>query len=88
MLQWLPGSKSEVIWNDRDGDRFVCHILDVATRERRTLPAPDLRVSPDARWAISPDFRRLHDCRPGYGYAGIPDRYEAVAAPEDRVCRQ
>ena len=23
MLQWLPGSQNEIIWNDRDGDRFV-----------------------------------------------------------------
>src|SRR5262249_14665401 len=35
MLQWLPGSKSEVIWNDRQDDRFVCHILDVQTRKKR-----------------------------------------------------
>ena len=33
MLQWLPGSRSEVIWNDRDGDHFVSHILDVHTRK-------------------------------------------------------
>ena len=29
MLQWRPGSKSEVLWNDREGDRFVCRIFDV-----------------------------------------------------------
>src|SRR3954452_19426198 len=69
MLQWLPGSRSEVIWNDREGDRFVCHILDVATRRRRTLPAPIYAIGPDGRWAIATDFRRLHDTRPGYGYA-------------------
>src|SRR6185369_6838399 len=27
MLQWLPGSSSEVIWNDRDGDHYVSHVL-------------------------------------------------------------
>ncbi len=83
MLQWLPGSRTEVIWNDREGDRFVCHILDVKTRKRRTLPAPVYAVSPDARWAVTPDFRRLNDCRPGYGYAGIADPNAAVAAPDD-----
>ncbi|MFM7129801.1 MAG: hypothetical protein ACKO0V_10635, partial [bacterium] len=25
MLQWLPGSDREVIWNDREGDHYVCH---------------------------------------------------------------
>src|SRR3954471_8777354 len=34
MLQWLPGSNTEVIFNDRDNDRFVSHILDVRTRKR------------------------------------------------------
>jgi hypothetical protein len=82
MLQWLPGSETEVIWNDREGDRLVCHVLDVATRSRRTLPSPFYAISPDARWAIAPDFRRLHDTRPGYGYAGVPDPDRDVDAPE------
>ena len=25
MLQWLPGSKTEVLWNDRQGQRFASH---------------------------------------------------------------
>jgi hypothetical protein len=83
MLQWLPGSKSEVIYNDRDGDRFVSHILNVETGSKRTLPAPIYAVSPDATWAVSPDFRRLHDLRPGYGYAGLPDPNASVARPDD-----
>ncbi len=83
MLQWLPGSKTEVLWNDRLGDRFVCHILDVKTGRKRTLPAPVYTVSPDARWGVAPDFRRLNDCRPGYGYAGLPDPNRDAPAPDD-----
>ncbi len=83
MLQWLPGSASEVIWNDRDGDRFVSHILDVTTKKKRTLPGPVYAISPDGRTAISTDFRRLADERPGYGYAGIPDPNKDVLAPAD-----
>jgi hypothetical protein len=83
MLQWLPGSASEVIWNDRDGDRFVSHILDVTTRKKRSLPGPIYAISPDGKSAISPDFRRLHDTRPGYGYAGVPDPNKDVLAPAD-----
>jgi hypothetical protein len=83
MLQWLPGSKSQVIWNDREGDRYVSRILDVKTRERRTVPAPVYAISPDGKWAVSPDFRRLHKLRPGYGYAGIPDPNADVLAPQD-----
>jgi hypothetical protein len=83
MLQWLPGSASEVLWNDREGDRFVCRILDVKAETSRTLPAPVYCVSPDASWGIAPDFRRLNDCRPGYGYAGIPDPNRDAKAPAD-----
>jgi len=83
MLQWLPGSNREVIFNERQADRYVSVILDVRSRRRRTLPGPIYAVSPDTRWAVAPDFRRLADTRPGYGYAGIPDPNRDIAAPED-----
>ena len=83
MLQWLPGSADEIIWNDREGDRFVSHVLKVKTGQKRTLPAPIYAVSPDARWAVSPDFRRLNDTRPGYGYAGLPDPNKDDLTPEN-----
>jgi hypothetical protein len=83
MLQWRPGSETEVLWNDRQGDAFVCHILDVKTGKRRTIPHPVYAVSPDGRWAVAPDFRRVNDCRPGYGYAGLPDPNRDVLAPAD-----
>lgn len=83
MLQWLPDSRNEVIWNDREGDRFVCHILNVRTRKKRTLPAPVYAIGPKGHWAVTADFRRLNDTRPGYGYAGLPDPNQSVAAPED-----
>ena len=82
MLQWLPGSASEVIWNDREGDRFVAHILDVQTRRKRTLPHPIYAVGPDGTWAVAPSFSRLADLRPGYGYVGVPDPFRDELAPE------
>ena len=88
MLQWRPGSATEVIWNDREGDHFVCHILDIETRERRTLPHPIYTISPDGKTAVAPDFRRVNHMRPGYGYTGLPDPNEDVLAPEDSgICR-
>jgi len=83
MLQWLPGSKTEVLWNDRDGDHFCCHILDVATRKRRTIPNPIYAISPNAKTAVAPDFRRINDTRPGYGYCGLPDPHKGDLAPDD-----
>lgn len=83
MLQWLPGSKSEIIWNDREGDQFVSHILNVQTAERRTIGYPIYTLSPDGRTAIGTDFRRINHMRPGYGYAGIPDPNRDMLAPAD-----
>lgn len=83
MLQWVPGTASEVAWNDREGDHFVSRFLNVHTGNKRTLPNPFYTFSPDGRWAIAPDFRRLNDTRPGYGYAGVVDPHRDVAAPGD-----
>ena len=83
MLQWRPGSDREILWNDRQGDRFVCHILDVHTKRKRTLPHPVYTVSPDGRTAVAADFRRINDMRPGYGYAGLPDPHGRELAPKD-----
>ncbi|MSR31315.1 MAG: hypothetical protein EXR99_07410 [Gemmataceae bacterium] len=82
MLQWLPGSAKEILWNDRQEGEFVCHVLDVKTGKKRTLPHPIYAVSPDGKTAIAADFRRLHDTRPGYGYAGVPDP-SLELAPKD-----
>ena len=83
MLQWRPGSKTEILWNDRQGGRFVSHILDVGTKKKRTLSYPFYAVSPDGRTAVAPDFRRIQDMRPGYGYPGLPDPHADQPAPKD-----
>ncbi len=83
MLQWRPGSKTEVLWNDRRDGRYVCHLLDVKTGRQRTLPYPIYTVGPDGRTAVAPDFRRVNDMRPGYGYAGLADPHRDELAPGD-----
>ena len=83
MLQWIPGSSEQVIWNDREDGRYVSRILNVATGATRTLPSAVYALAPDGTWAVTTDFRRLNDTRPGYGYVGIPDPNRDVLAPED-----
>jgi hypothetical protein len=83
MLQWIPGSRDEVLWNDRDGGQFVAHIHNVRTGKQRTIPSPVYALSPDGKWGIACDFPRLNHTRPGYGYAGLDDANQSVAAPED-----
>ena len=82
MAQWLPGSKRKIIFNDREGGRFVSRTLDVETGERDTLPFPVYCLSPDGRHALSVNFSRLARERPGYGYEGVPEPFDKVCHPE------
>jgi len=83
MLQWLPGSESEIIFNDREDAHYVSRILDVDSGKKRTIPHPIYAVSPDGKTAVTCDFRRIQDVRPGYGYAGLPDPFADELAPQD-----
>lgn len=83
MLQWLPRSRDEIIWNDRGDGQFVSHILNVKSGKRRTLPSAIYAVSPDGTWGVVGDFRRTRYMRPETGYAGIDDPNRNVLAPED-----
>jgi hypothetical protein len=74
---------SEVVWNDREGDRHVCRILDVKTKKTRTLPRPIYTLSNDGRWAITADFSRIQRMRPGYGYVGLADPCHEDLAPRE-----
>lgn len=81
MLQWVPGTTDTVIWNDRENGQYVSRILNVKTKEKRTLPLPVYSLSPDGKWAVTPDFARIDYCRSGYGYPGISDPCSSEKAP-------
>ena len=81
MLQWI--GENEILWNERESDRYVCRILNVETGERRTVPHPVYSVSPDGKTAVTADFRRINDVRPGYGYVGLPDPRGDELSPDD-----
>lgn len=87
MLQWIPGRKtfeeSEVVWNDRAGDHFFAHAYCPATGKYRELPHAMYVLAPNGEYALFPDFARLNDTRPGYGYCGLPDPNADVLAPEN-----
>jgi len=81
MLQWVPGSSSKVVWNDRRGDEFISIIKDIHTGEERILPKAIYTLSPDGRYAIGTDFARIQNYRKGYGYSGGVDPYKRLNAP-------
>lgn len=81
MLQWIPGSAGEVIWNDREDETYVSRIYQLRSGQTRTLPQPVYALSPDGSFAVGTAFNRIQNLRPGYGYAGIPDPYREQKAP-------
>ena len=87
MLQWLGSAPDRlVIYNSRQEDRYVSIIRDVHSGETRVLPRPIYAVSPDGRSAVCVNFSRIHRCRPGYGYVGVPDPWEIECHPgEDGI---
>lgn len=83
MLQWRPGFDDQIVFNDRDGDRFVCRVLDVKTRELRALPMAIDYLSADGKLALCCDYRRIQHIRTGYGYVGVEDPNKDKLAPDD-----
>ena len=89
MLQFRPEHGRQIVWNDRDGDRFVCRIkelnpgsIDLGPRTR-TIGEPVYTLAPDGKTGLNADFRRINDLRPGYGYAGLPDPFAGEFVPAE-----
>lgn len=84
MAQWLgPDFSSQILYNDMREGKYCSVVMNVVTREERVLPMPVYTVSADGKIALSLDFSRLHNLRPGYGYSALPEKTEGVALPDD-----
>jgi len=84
MLQWLPPKYERyIIYNDRFENKFVSIILDLKTKKKKILPLPIYSIHPSGKYAITLNFSRLQNTRPGYGYAGVPDKYQDKIAPKE-----
>lgn len=81
-LQFVPNTESLVLWNDRENGKFITRFYDIKTKQSRTISNAVYALAPDGKWAISIDYGRLNDTRPGYGYAGVADPYKDELAPE------
>ena len=84
MLQWLgPDFSSKVLYNDcRDG-KYCSVILELETGKERILPAAVYTVAADGKTALTLDFSRLYNLRPGYGYYNVPEKTKGTALPDE-----
>ncbi|WP_439482551.1 hypothetical protein [Cyclobacterium plantarum] len=83
MLQWIPGSSEEVIWNDFENGQYVSRIYDVRNETTRILPRPIYTLAPNGDYAVGTAFNRIQNLRPGYGYAAVTDPFQSVKAPDE-----
>ena len=83
MLQWLgPDFSSRILYNDCRNGKYVSVILELATGKERIINAPVYTVSSDGKIALTLDFSRLYNLRPGYGYYNVPEKTENIALPD------
>lgn len=84
MLHWLPAAPDrKIIYNDREGDRFVSVVMDVFSGEKRVLSRPVAGLANDGRKAFSLNYARMRQCRRVVAYAGVDDPNIDVPHPDD-----
>lgn len=83
MAQWLgPDHSSRIIYNDIREGKYVSVILDIESGQERVLDTPVYTVSDDGKTALSLDFSRLYELRPGYGYYNVAETTKGVPLPD------
>lgn len=84
MLQWLgPDFSSRILFNDYRDGKYVSVIKEIERGKERVIPAPVYTVSADGKTALTLDFSRLYNLRPGYGYYNVPEKTKDIALPDD-----
>lgn len=86
MLQWHPTEENTIIYNIRtagQGCGYGAIVKNLTTGDVRYLDRPVANVAANGKYAVSINFDRVYDLRPGYGYAGQCDRFYDVNHPEE-----
>jgi len=82
MLQWHPAdAETRFVHNDLRNGRFVGVVRDLDNGELAVLDRPVYAILPGGTAAFSVSFARLAVHRPGYGYSGGLDAFEADPHP-------
>jgi glycosyltransferase involved in cell wall biosynthesis len=84
-LQFIPNSDDEIIYNiyDETVQKYSAVIYNISTSNKRLLPLPIANISSNGKKAISINFSRLFDYRPGYGYCNMKDPNYDEKKPEN-----
>lgn len=83
MLQWLgPDFSSRILYNDYRNAAYCSVLLTLETMEEKVIPAAVYAVAQDGKSALTLDFSRLYNLRPGYGYYNVPEKTKGIGLPD------
>lgn len=83
MLQWLGSDyQSKIIYNDYRYGKLVAVILDIKSGKEKIVDMPVYTVSADGKMALTLDFSRLYNLRPGYGYYNVEEKTKGIGLPD------
>lgn len=83
MLQWLgPDFRSRILYNDFREAAYCSVILDLETMEETVIPVAVYTVANNGKTALTLDFSRLYNLRPGYGYYNVPEKTKGIGLPD------
>lgn len=80
-LRWHPTLQNAVMYNDVEGERYVCRIVDLEEGPIQTVGRALYDITPDGRYGLSLNYSRLQRLRPGYGYDTLPDATAGETVP-------
>ena len=88
MLQWIgPDFNSKVIFNDYEDGRFISRIIDVYTKELKTISKAIYAVHPSGDYSISLNFERCSFTR-AYSYAPkVDDSWNDICPEDDDIIK-
>ncbi len=82
-LRWHPTQPDTVLYNDMEGERYVCRIAALDGGVKKTLPRAMYDITADGRFGLSLNYARLQRLRPGYGYNTLPDETLGEKVPQN-----
>jgi len=86
-LKWLKNEQNEplFIYNDYRSGEFVSVIRHLTQGEQKVIQVPVYSVDYERKIALSLNFQRLHNLRPGYGYYSPKYKLKDYKPSEDGI---
>lgn len=83
LLTYNGADYDEVFYNVRVGEDYSTCKHNLKTGEKTYTDKACACISPNGKYGLAVNFNRIYDFRPGYGYAGVKDKWFDVNQPDD-----